>query len=118
MRKLFLKLRRCEVFGTLGLYVGVSWMAIEASGVFLPACDAPDWAMRAIIVVALIGLPIAIFLAWVYDVAEDEIQVQSAPTDTTITPTPIGGRKMDFVVIGLLSVALSFSGIGIIRPIS
>ena len=107
MRKLFLELRRREVFRTLGLYVGVSWIAIEVSSVFLPAFDAPEWVMRAIIVVALIGLPITIFLAWVYDVTEDGIQVQSAPSDTAITP--IGGRKMDFVVIGLLSVALSFS---------
>lgn len=107
MRKLFLELRRREVFRTAGLYVGVCWIAIEVSSVLLPAFDAPEWVMRAIIIVALIGFPITIVLAWVYDLTEDGIKVQGSPTDTVVAP--IGGRKMDFVVIGVLAVALSFS---------
>ena len=107
MRKLFLELRRREVFRTTGLYVGVCWIAIEVSSVMLPAFDAPEWVMRAIIIVALIGFPISIILAWVYDVGDDGIKVQGAHTDTIIAP--IGGRKMDFVVIGVLAVALCFS---------
>lgn len=107
MRKLFLELRRREVFRTAGLYVGVCWIAIEVSSVLLPAFDAPEWAIRAIIIVALIGFPITIVLAWVYDLTEDGIKVQGSPTDTVVAP--IGGRKMDFVVIGVLAVALGFS---------
>ena len=107
MRKLFLELRRREVFRTTGLYVGVCWIAIEVSSVLLPAFDAPEWVMRAIIIVALIGFPITIVLAWIYDLTEDGIKVQGSPTDTVVAP--IGGRKMDFVVIGVLAVALGFS---------
>jgi tetratricopeptide (TPR) repeat protein len=107
MRKLFLELRRREVFRTAGLYVGVCWIAIEVSSVLLPAFDAPEWVMRAIIILALIGFPITIVLAWIYDLTEDGIKVQGGPTDTVVAP--IGGRKMDFVVIGVLAVALGFS---------
>ena len=107
MRKLILELRRREVFRTAGLYVGVCWITIEVSSVFLPAFDAPEWIMRAIIILALIGFPITIVLAWIYDVTDEGIQVQAAPTDTVVTP--IGGRRMDFVVIGVLAIALCFS---------
>lgn len=107
MHKLILELRRREVFRTAGLYVGVCWIAIEASSVLLPAFEAPDWVMRAIIIMAMIGFPITIVLAWIYDVTDEGIKVQG---DTSDTPAPpLGGRKTDFVVIGVLAVALCLS---------
>ena len=107
MPNLIRELRRREVFRTAGLYVGVSWILIEAASVFLPAFEAPDWAMRALIIAAIVGLPIVIVLAWIYDFTESGIEVQANATDTVVIP--FGGRKMDFVVIGVLSVALVFS---------
>ncbi len=107
MSKLIRELRRREVFRTAGLYVGVAWILIEAASVFLPAFDAPDWVLRALIIVAIVGLPIVVVLAWVYDITEDGIEVQGGPTDTVVLP--FGGRKMDFMVIGLLSLALVVS---------
>ncbi|MDH3620130.1 MAG: tetratricopeptide repeat protein [Gammaproteobacteria bacterium] len=107
MSKLIQELRRREVFRTAGLYVGVAWILIEAASIFLPAFEAPDWVLRALIVAAVAGLPIAIVLAWVYDVTDKGVEVQADPTDTVIIP--FGGRRMDFIVIGLLSVALIFS---------
>ena len=107
MSKLIRELRRREVFRTAGLYVGVAWILIEAASIFLPAFDAPDWILRALIVAGIAGLPIAIVLAWIYDVTDKGIEVQADATDTVVVP--FGGRRMDFVVIGLLSVALVFA---------
>ena len=73
----------------------------------LPTFDAPDWALRAIIIAAAIGFPITIVLAWIYDITGAGIVKQADPTDTYVAP--VGGRRMDFVVIGVLSVALVFS---------
>ncbi len=107
MSNLFRELRRREVFRTAGLYVGVAWILIEASSVLLPAFEAPDWVLRALIIVAIIGLPVTTVLAWIYDITDSGIEVQGEATDTVVVP--FGGRKMDFIVIGLLSVALIFS---------
>ena len=107
MLKLIRELRRREVFRTVGLYVGISWILIEGASVMLPAFDAPEWLLRGIIIAAIVGLPISVVLAWIYDVTETGIEVQADPTDTVVTP--FGGRKTDFLVIGVLAVALSFS---------
>jgi len=107
MSSLFRELRRREVFRTAGLYVGVVWILIEGASVLLPAFDAPEWVLRALIIVGIIGLPVAVVLAWVYDVTHTGIEVQADPTDTVVVP--FGGRKADFIVIGVLSVALIFS---------
>jgi len=73
----------------------------------LPAFDAPEWVLRAVIIIAIIGLPIAVVLAWIYDATDSGIEVTADPTDTVVIP--FGGRKTDFVVIGVLVAALGFS---------
>ncbi len=107
MKRFIRELRRREVFRSAGLYVGVCWILIEVSSVILPTFDAPEWALQATIIAAFVGFPIMLVLAWVYDLTDHGIEVQGDATDTVVAP--IGGRKMDFVVIGLLSVALVLS---------
>lgn len=107
MNRIIRELRRREVFRTAGLYVGVCWILIEVASVILPTFDAPEWVMRAVIIVAVVGFPVMLVLAWVYNLTDHGIEVQGDPTDTMVAP--IGSRKMDFVVIGVLSVALVLS---------
>jgi len=107
MHRLIKELRRREVFRTVGLYVGIGWITIEGASVMLPAFDAPEWVLRAVIIIAIIGLPIAVVLAWIYDATDSGIEVTADPTDTVVIP--FGGRKTDFVVIGVLVAALGFS---------
>ncbi len=107
MQRFIRELRRREVFRTAGLYVGIAWIAIEGASVLLPAFEAPDWVLRALIIAAIVGFPIMLVLAWIYDVTDKGIEVQADPTDTVVVP--FGGRKTDFIVIGVLSVALVFS---------
>ena len=107
MQHFIRELRRRAVFRTAGLYVGICWIVIEASSIVLPAFGAPEWTMRAVIVAAFVGFPITLVLAWVYEITDRGIIVQEEATDTVVIP--FGGRRMDFVVIGVLSVALIFS---------
>jgi len=107
MNRFVRELRRREVFRTAGLYVGVCWILIEVASVILPTFDAPEWMLQAIIIAAFVGFPIMLVLAWFYDVTDHGIEIQADATDTIVAP--LGTRKMDFLVIGLLSVALIFS---------
>ena len=107
MKRFILELRRREVFRTAGLYVGVCWILIEVSSVLLPTFDAPEWVLKGIIIASVIGFPVTLVLAWVYDVTARGIEVQGEHTDTIIPP--IGSRRMDYIVIGVLSVALVIS---------
>ena len=107
MNKFFQELRRREVFRTGGLYVGVAWIVIEVSSVILPTFDVAEWVFKAIVIVAFAGFPIALVLAWFYDVTEAGVlreDEKEGPAGSLIS-----GRLMNFVVIGLLAVALTFS---------
>jgi tetratricopeptide (TPR) repeat protein len=107
MNRFIRELRRREVFRTAGLYIGICWLLIEVTSVVLPTFNAPDWVLRAVIIAAVIGFPIMLVLAWIYDLSSRGIEVQADATDTVVVP--FGGRRMDFIVIGVLSVALTLS---------
>jgi len=107
MKKFFRELRRREVFRTAGLYIGICWILIEAASVILPIFDAPEWILRAMFIVAIVGFPMMLVLAWVFDVTEHGVDVQADPTDTIVAR--LGRRGMDFVVISILTLALVFS---------
>ncbi|MEO1202427.1 MAG: tetratricopeptide repeat protein [Pseudomonadota bacterium] len=106
MRKLIRELRRREVFRTAGLYVGGAWIVLQVADVILPAYEAPGWVFRALIGLAIVGLPLVIALAWMFDLTADGVRPEAS--DTGAPPVPFG-RRTDFVVIAVLLVALAGS---------
>ena len=107
MQKFIKELRRREVFRTGGLYVGVAWIIIEVASVILPTFEVPEWVFKALVITAFAGFPVALVLAWFYDITERGVVLDDE--DHGPPGTLIGGRKMDFIVIGILAIALIFS---------
>ena len=64
----FAELKRRKVFKVGAAYLIVAWLAVQAASIGFPAFDAPPWALRIFILIALLGFPIAVVLAWVFDV--------------------------------------------------
>lgn len=64
----FAELRRRRVFGTLIGYVVVGYLLIEAASVMFPLLLLPEWSVRAFMIMVMMGLPIAIVLAWFFDI--------------------------------------------------
>jgi hypothetical protein len=62
------ELRRRHVFRVAAAYGVVAWMISQAASIALPAFDAPAWVLRMVIVFAILGFPIAVVLAWVYEI--------------------------------------------------
>jgi len=66
---LLLNLQQRHVFRAVAWYAGVAWLAIEVSNTVFPQFGLPDWSVRAVIVVAMLGLPIVVALAWWLDLS-------------------------------------------------
>ena len=107
MWELIKELRRRSVFRSAGIYVGTAWILIEGASVVLPTFNAPDGAMRWLVIVAFTGFPIAMVLAWVFELTERGI-LRTNEADEIVAPRT-GVRKADFIAIGALSLALIFS---------
>jgi TolB-like protein len=65
------KLKRRGVFRAAALYGTVAFVTIEASDLVLPRLAVPEWTVTLVVWVALIGFPIALVLAWMYEKTPD-----------------------------------------------
>jgi TolB-like protein len=49
-------------------YAAVAFVILQAGEIVLPAFDAPDWALRLVVVLVLLAFPVVMVMAWVYEV--------------------------------------------------
>ncbi len=87
MPSLFTELRRRNVFKVGAAYAIVAWLLIEVSSVVLPTFDAPRWIAQTVTFLLIIGFPVALLLAWAYEMTPEGIKAAAdvKPSDN-ITP--------------------------------
>ena len=68
------ELRRRHVFRTGAAYLVAAWLLMQVAEILLGTFDTPGWLMRGIVIVLAIGFPIAIILAWIYDITSHGIK--------------------------------------------
>ena len=69
----FAELKRRRVGKVAIAYGAVAWGVTEASSVVFPALHVPDWAMTFVVVFLMVGFPISMVLAWIFDVGPEGI---------------------------------------------
>jgi tetratricopeptide (TPR) repeat protein len=63
----FQELARRRVYRSAAAYAVFAWVAIQAGSIIFPEFGAPAWAMRALIIIFIVGFPPAMLLAWTLD---------------------------------------------------
>ncbi len=74
MRTLFHELKRRRVFRVAGIYAVVAWVLTEVADVVFPALQLPDWTVTFVVALLLMGFPIAMIFAWVFDIGPQGIE--------------------------------------------
>lgn len=70
---LFSELKRRRVMRVAGGYILVVWMAVEIVVETFPLLGAPDWVPRVVVVLAFVGFPVTVLLAWVFDMTSEGV---------------------------------------------
>jgi len=95
------ELKRRKVYRVALVYAGVGWAILEASGMVLPRLALPDWTVNVVLAVVLLGFPLALVFAWIFDISPEGI-VRTEPL------SPDSHHRFSFVRIAefVLIVAL------------
>ena len=101
------ELRRRNVFRVGIAYVVITWLLLQVADVVLNNIDAPDWVFRAILLVLVMGFPIALLFAWAFEMTPEGLKKEK-DVDRSQSITQNTGRKLDLVIIGLMGVALVY----------
>ncbi len=75
------ELRRRQVFRAAAWYGGIAWLAVEVADTVFPRFGLPDWSVRAVIVAAVLGLPVALILAWSLDLSAGGLRRETESVD-------------------------------------
>lgn len=102
----FLELRRRNVVRVGIAYLAGSWLLLQVADLVLSNFEAPAWILRALMLACVFGFPIALLLAWFYELTPDGVKTSSEVG--TVEPTKFLGRKLDFGIIAVLVIAVSF----------
>jgi len=104
---LFASLSRRGVFRVGASYAVISWLLLQIGDVVLDPFDFGDSAMRVLLIVVALGFPVAIALAWFYELTPTGVERDRQKPGE---PRPaVGGlrRYADFAVIGVLVVVVA-----------
>src|SRR5437016_7619080 len=100
----FSELKRRNVYKVAIAYAVVAWLLIQAASIFLPAFNAPQWAMQIVIVVLVVGFPIALAFSWAFEITPEGI-VRESEVQANESITHHTGRKIVALTIVLAVVA-------------
>src|SRR6188472_1920661 len=101
MSGFFEELQRRKVYRVAAAYIVAAGFLIQMASATFPAWELPNWSLRLVIAFLLIGFPIALLLAWAYDITPQGIQV------TPDTATPRTGRRRNMILLITTGVIVS-----------
>ena len=101
------ELKRRNVVKVAVAYAIVGWLLIEVASTVFPVLQIPEWSIALVTMLLLMGFPLALILSWAYELTPQGIErAESVPLSESITK--VTGRKLDFVIIGLMAVGIVF----------
>ncbi|MEJ8569574.1 tetratricopeptide repeat protein [Elongatibacter sediminis] len=106
----FAELRRRNVFRVGIAYLVTAWLVAQIADVVLGVIGSPDWVMRTLVLVLALGFPFAVIFAWAFELTPEGIK-REKDVDRAQSITHRTGRKLDFTIIGVLTIALAYFAI-------
>jgi adenylate cyclase len=111
----FAELKRRRVFRVIATYGAVSFVVMEAASVVFPAIPFPDWAISLVVWMAILGFPVAVVLAWAFELTPDGMARTAAasPEEIDLIVAAPAGRRWPSGLLalgGLILLLVAFYG--------
>jgi TolB-like protein len=105
MKNFFAELKRRNVYKVALAYAVIAWLLIQAASILFPTFEAPGWIMKVFVVIIAAGFPIALILAWAFELTPEGLKrtEEVVPSESITHRT---GRKIDFVIIAVFALVI------------
>src|SRR5438067_13376364 len=103
----FAELKRRNVYKVAVAYAIVGWLLVQIATQVFPFFDIPNWAVRLVVLLIVVGFPIALVIAWAFELTPEGIK---RVEDVDLTKKHSRGGAWIYVAIigALVSVGLFF----------
>jgi TolB-like protein/Tfp pilus assembly protein PilF len=110
MRSFFEELKRRKVYRVAVAYAVVGWLIIQVAVTVFPVLNLPDWGQRLVVVMVLVGFPLALMLAWAFDLTPQGIQSTPAPVSPAPEYAKRHRRRNMIMLVGFGALASAIAG--------
>ncbi len=101
------ELKRRNVFKVATAYAIAAWLIIQVVATIAPQLNFPDWVPSFVTILTLIGFPIALIIAWAFELTPDGLKkTDSVETSKEFQSTK--SKKINTIIISALSLAIVF----------
>jgi len=105
MASVWEELKRRNVVRVAFAYVIVAWLILQVGDTLAPALGLSGWVNTVLAFFLILGFPLALFFAWAFELTPEGIKKEK-DVDRSESVTHLTGRKLDFLIIGVLIAAL------------
>jgi len=90
-------------------YVVGAWVLVEVASVLLPTFEAPEWTLRALVLLLIGGLPVTLLFAWMFELTPEGIKKEdSADTAEEAVFKSRSARKMDLAIMAVFGIIVTY----------
>ena len=100
------EMRRRKVFRVVAIYAVAAWVILQLAEIVFEPMGYPDWALRGLIISAIVGFPVAFILAWVIDIKPEGL-IFDLPLFSSNEDAPRQRRTSDLIFASLLIAILA-----------
>src|SRR5947207_5074678 len=97
----FEEVKRRKVYRVAAAYIIAAGGVIQLASAAFPAWELPNWALRLVISLLLLGFPIALMLAWAYDLTPQGVRATPTPA------VPVSHRRRNIIMLVATGVIIS-----------
>jgi TolB-like protein/Flp pilus assembly protein TadD len=108
------ELKRRNVYKVAVAYAVVSWLLIQVATQVFPFFEIPNWAVRLVVLLLILGFPLALILSWAFEITPEGIKRESeiAPNESITRHT---GRKIVALTIVVAVIAAGLLAFQLLR---
>jgi TolB-like protein/Tfp pilus assembly protein PilF len=99
------ELKRRNVVRVAVLYGLAAWLILQVADVLIPALGLPDWVMRFVALLLILGFPLVLIFSWVYELTPEGLKKQHE-VDLNQSITHETGRKINYLIGALAVLAI------------
>src|ERR1700731_2095730 len=108
------ELKRRNVYKVAVAYAVVSWLLIQVATQVFPFFEIPNWAVRLVVLLLILGFPVALILSWAFEITPEGIKRESeiGPNESITRHT---GRKIVGITVVLAIIAAGMLAFQLLR---
>jgi TolB-like protein/Tfp pilus assembly protein PilF len=95
----FGELKRRNVYKVAVAYAVVSWLLIQVATQVFPFFEIPNWAVRLVVLLLILGFPVALLLSWAFEITPEGIKRESEVAHEQSTSRHTGRRIVGLTIV-------------------